>query len=110
MSWCTRSIGMHFRESGAGRTSSMRGMHRLVWNGMRPRTEAAIGLGSLAAVLILGAAVGASRNHSEDEDPRASSYLPGPMGERGLADALQRLGVRVDRFRRRYRQLPANDS
>jgi hypothetical protein len=72
---------------------------------MRPRTEAAIAVGALALLATLAATLGQRENRSEQEDPRASSYLPGPRGARGLADALIRLGLRVERFRRRLRQL-----
>jgi len=78
---------------------------------MRPRTEVAIGLGALVVLVALGAALGQRENRPEQHDPRASSYLPGPRGTRGLADGLGRLGVRVERFRRSPRQLnPTGDS
>lgn len=72
---------------------------------MRPRTEAAIGLGAIMLLAALAAALGLRKSRPEQLDPRASSYLPGPRGERALADALIRLGLRVERFRRRPRQL-----
>jgi hypothetical protein len=72
---------------------------------MRPRTEAAIGIGALSLLVALAAALGQRENRPEEQDPRASSYIPGPRGTRGLADALSRLSVRVERFRRRSRQL-----
>jgi len=72
---------------------------------MRPRTEAAIGLGAVVLLVALAAGLGRRENRPEQQDPRASSYIPGPRGTRALADALARLGVRVERFRRRPRQL-----
>jgi Domain of unknown function (DUF4350) len=72
---------------------------------MRPRTEALIAVGALALLATLAATLGEREGRSEQEDPRASSFLPGPRGTRGLADGLTRLGVRVERFRRRPRQL-----
>jgi hypothetical protein len=72
---------------------------------MRPRTEVAIGLGALIVLVGLGAALGQRENRPEQQDPRASSFLPGPRGARGLAEALTRLGVRVERYRRSARQL-----
>jgi len=78
---------------------------------MRPRTEVAIGLAALAVLVALGAALGERENRPEQQDPRASSYLPGPRGARGLAEGLSRTGVRVERFRRSLRQLnPTGDS
>ncbi len=67
---------------------------------MRPGTELAFG----AAVLVLlgaGAAVlGSRRARVVDSDSRRSTYLVSPSGASGYAEALGRLGVRVDRFRR----------
>ncbi len=78
---------------------------------MRPRTEALIGLGALLALVALGAALGQRENPPEKTDPRASSYIPGPRGTRGLAETLSRLGVRIERFRASPRQLnPTGDS
>ena len=75
---------------------------------MRARTEAAIGIGALILLVALAAGLGQRENRSEQQDPRASSYIPGPRGARALAEALSRLGVRVERFRRRPRQLQVN--
>jgi hypothetical protein len=72
---------------------------------MRPRTEAAIGIGAVILLAALAAALGQRENRPEEQDPRASSYIPGPRGARALADALTRLGVQVQRLRRRPRQL-----
>jgi hypothetical protein len=78
---------------------------------MRPRTEAGIALGAVLALVALAAGLGQRENSPEKQDPRASSYIPGPRGTRGLADALLRLQVRVERFRGSPRQLnPTGDS
>lgn len=74
---------------------------------MRPRTEAALALGSLALLGILAGALERRGNRPEQLDPRASSYLAGPLGARGLADALGRLKLRVEHYRRGTRQLGA---
>lgn len=67
---------------------------------MRPRFELAVAL-----VLVIGLGFGAvllGSRHAKTSisDFRHSSFVPGPHGTRALADALQRVGVRVDRFRR----------
>ena len=66
---------------------------------MRPRTELALGTALLVALGVGAAALGSRGAGSTDDDPRRSTYLTGPSGAQGLADALTRLGVRVERFR-----------
>jgi hypothetical protein len=52
-------------------------------------------------VLAVGAGViGARRGRVSDADGRRSTFLVGPSGARGYRDALERLGVRVESFRR----------
>ncbi len=78
---------------------------------MRPRTEVAIAMGAVLALVVLGAALGQRENPPEKQDPRASTYITGPRGARGLADGLGRLGLRIERFRASPRQLnPTGDS
>lgn len=77
---------------------------------MRPRTEAAIALTVLGALVALAAAIGQRESRPEQQDWRASSYLPGPRGARGLADGLARLGVTVQRWRGSIRQLRADSA
>ncbi len=72
---------------------------------MRPRTEVAIGLMVLAATMAVAAAIGRARRPPYLGDTRPSSLLAGPSGARGLADALRRLGVDVQTWRRRTREL-----
>jgi hypothetical protein len=67
---------------------------------MRPRTELAIGAALLVALGIGAAALGTRRARVTDADPRRSTYLSGPGGARGFADAAERLGVTVIRHRR----------
>ncbi len=67
---------------------------------MRPRTELAVGLALLVALAVAAATLGSRRARVTDVDPRRSTYLSGPSGARGLADALERLGVTVTRNRR----------
>jgi hypothetical protein len=77
---------------------------------MRPQVELAAGFAALA-VLAFGAAALGARGHREvDLDPRRSTFLTGPDGARGYAEALERLGVRVDEFRRRPAQLRTVDT
>jgi hypothetical protein len=72
---------------------------------MRPRTELGLGLGLLVLLLFGAALLGRRANTTPDQDPRVSTFLAGPQGARGLADALIRLGIPVERFRGRLRQL-----
>lgn len=67
---------------------------------MQPRTELAVGT-ALVLVLAIGAgAVGLTRQRLTDADRRRSTFLAGPGGARGFAEALTRLGVRVESYRR----------
>jgi hypothetical protein len=77
---------------------------------MRPRGEALVGLGSLALLVALAAALGTRRNRSAQEDFRPSTLLSGPRGARGLADALTHLGAEVVRWRRGLQTLPLDSS
>ncbi len=77
---------------------------------MRPRTEALLGLGALAMLVALAAALGQRENRAGEGDPRPSTLLAGPRGARGLADALQRLGITVLRFRRGLQALPRDST
>jgi hypothetical protein len=66
---------------------------------MRPRAELAIGSALLVALGVGAAALGSRRAGTTDEDPRRSTYLRGPSGAQGFAEALGRLGIRVERYR-----------
>jgi hypothetical protein len=67
---------------------------------MQPRTELALGSALLLALAIGAGVIGLSRERLTDADRRRSTFLAGPAGARGFAEALQRLGVRVETFRR----------
>ncbi len=66
---------------------------------MRPRAELAIASALLIALGVGAAALGNRRAGTTDEDPRRSTYLAGPSGAQGFAEALVRLGLRVERYR-----------
>jgi hypothetical protein len=66
---------------------------------MRPGTEVAIGAAVLVMLGVGAAALGSRRARTGDSDPRRSTYLVGPSGASAYAEALGRLGVRVDRSR-----------
>lgn len=67
---------------------------------MRPRLELGLAAGILLALGLGAVALGSRRARNADTDPRRSTYLAGPSGTRAWAEALGRLGVRVERFRR----------
>lgn len=71
---------------------------------MRPRSEALLALGAFAALAVVVTVTVPRRTLTGTSEPR-SSYLPGPEGARGLADALTLLRVPVFRYRRSTRQL-----
>jgi hypothetical protein len=66
---------------------------------MQPRTELALGSALVLALTIGAGVVGLSRERLTDADRRRSTFLSGPAGARGFAEALERLGVRVETFR-----------
>jgi hypothetical protein len=68
---------------------------------MRQHTELALGAGVVFVLAVTAGLVGVQRAQQSDIDPRRSTYLAGPSGARGFAEALGKLGVRVDPFRRR---------
>jgi hypothetical protein len=67
---------------------------------MRPQAELALGAGIILLLGVGSAALGSRRARVSDVDPRRSTYLAGPSGARGFADALGALGVQVVRHRR----------
>lgn len=68
---------------------------------MRPRTEALLAVAVFGTAIAVVAALGLRRTPAVDQDVRRSTLLSGPNGARGLADALERVGVRVTRLRDR---------
>ncbi len=72
---------------------------------MRPQVELVAGFTALALLGVGAAALGARGHREPDLDPRRSTFLTGPEGAQGYADALKRLRVRVDQFRERPGQL-----
>jgi hypothetical protein len=73
---------------------------------MRPRTELLLGSAVVLLLAIAGGALGLRRARVSDADIRRSTFLNGPLGAGAYAEALDRLGVRVDRFRRPVASLP----
>jgi len=67
---------------------------------MRTRAELALGAAFVLALAVAAGLAGLGRARLTDADQRRSTFLAGPSGARGYADALARLGVRVERFRR----------
>ncbi|HET9727042.1 MAG TPA: DUF4350 domain-containing protein, partial [Gemmatimonadales bacterium] len=67
---------------------------------MRQRTELALGAGIVFVLGVTAGLIGVQRARLSDADPRRSTFLAGPLGARGFAEALVRLGVTVEPFRR----------
>jgi hypothetical protein len=67
---------------------------------MRQRTELALVAGVVFVLAMTAGLVGVQRAQLSDLDPRRSTFLAGPSGARGFAEALEQLGVRVEAFRR----------
>ena len=72
---------------------------------MRARTEALVAAGSLVVVATAVALLTGGGDGRTVEDRRPSAFLPGPYGAKGLAQALERLGIEVERLRSSLRQL-----
>jgi len=76
---------------------------------MQRRTEALAGVVALGVLLALAAALGQRRNADPQADRRASTFLAGPFGARGLAEGLEGLGIVVKRVRRGIGRWPGDD-
>ncbi len=74
---------------------------------MRPRTEVAIAFGAFSLLALIALEAGRRRRGSVDTDRRASSYLTGPRGLAGMAQVVERMGGRVERWRGRAQALRA---
>ena len=68
---------------------------------MRPRTEVAIAFGAFSLLALIALEAGRRRHGFDDTDRRASSYLTGPRGLAGMAQVVERMGGRVERWRAR---------
>ncbi|MGH7578540.1 MAG: DUF4350 domain-containing protein, partial [Gemmatimonadales bacterium] len=77
---------------------------------MRPRTELALAAGLLLVLGVLVVALGSRRTRAEPNESRRSTYLTGPGGASAFAEAVSRLGVEVERFRRPTAALSLTDS
>jgi hypothetical protein len=67
---------------------------------MRQRTEVTLGAVIVFGLGVTAGLIGVQRARLSDADPRRSTFLAGPSGAQGFAEALGRLGVTVDPFRR----------
>jgi len=76
---------------------------------MLQRGERAVVIGTIGALALAALAGVLTAPTRGGEDPRLSTYLAGPNGAKGLAQALTRLHVTVEQRRRPYFDL-ANDS
>jgi hypothetical protein len=74
---------------------------------MQPRTEVAIAMGTFAVLALIALEAAPRRRGAVDTDPRSSSYLSGPQGLRAMAEVVERMGVRVVRWRGRTQALQA---
>jgi hypothetical protein len=71
---------------------------------MRPRSEVALAITLLGVLVLVAGLLG--RRPAADTDERPSTFSVAPGGARGLLDAVKRLGIPVQRFRERSRELP----
>ncbi len=67
---------------------------------MRPRTELGLATGLLLALGVVVVAIASRRDRPAPSDSPRSTYLTGPGGASAFAEAAERLGVRVERYRR----------
>jgi len=77
---------------------------------MRPRTELGLAAGLLFGLGVIVVAVGNSRARPTARESSRSTYLTGPGGASAFAEALSRLGVAVERFRRPMATLKVPDA
>ena len=68
---------------------------------MPQRHKLGLALGVLALLALLAQQAGRRNRPADEVDRRLSTLLTGPDGARGLADALERLGLDVRRWRQR---------
>jgi hypothetical protein len=70
---------------------------------MRPRSEVALAVLLLGVLVLIAGLLG--RRPAADTDERPSTFSVAPGGSRALLDAVKRLGIPVQRFRERSREL-----
>jgi hypothetical protein len=76
---------------------------------MRPRTELSLAAGLLLVLGVIVVAVGNRRARPASNESTRSTYLTGPGGASAFAEAVSRLGVQVERFRRPMAALTVPD-
>lgn len=70
---------------------------------MRPRNEVVLAVSLLGVLVLVAALLG--RRPAIDRDEDTSTFVAAPGGSRALLDAMIRLGIPVQRFRERSREL-----
>ncbi len=77
---------------------------------MRGRTSVLLAAGAFVVLAVAVGGLFGNRNIDAALPAPPSTYLAAPTGASGLAEALQRMGVKVERWRRSVRLLPPPDS
>lgn len=77
---------------------------------MRPRTELGLAAGLLLVLGVVVVAVGSRQGRRTPNESARSTYLTGPGGASAFAEAVSRLGVEVEHFRRPTGTLTVPDS
>lgn len=77
---------------------------------MRPRTELGLAAGLLLGLGVLVVTLGSRRPRAAAGESPRSTYLTSPGGASAFAEAVSRLGVEVERFRRPTATLTVPDS
>jgi hypothetical protein len=77
---------------------------------MKPGAKLGLTVAVFVSAMALAAVLGVRTAPVENDDFRRSTYLTGPAGASGLADALTRLGVQVTRLRRNPAWVPAESA
>src|SRR5690606_31312231 len=101
-----RSTGTCSAESPSGPTITGNGAPALRRRGTGPRLRLGLALGALVVLGVLASLAGARRSRRPDDDPRRSTFVYGPDGASGWAEALERMGIRVEQVRDPSRLFP----
>jgi hypothetical protein len=72
---------------------------------MRPRVRILLAVALLVILGFIAGSLGSRENRQPSFDPRRSTQLTGPYGAKAYAEALTRLGVRVESYRERTAML-----